>query len=86
MAKVEDKAEAAQGLSAERVHELFREILLIRRPREKVEALPRGRAAGFLHVAIGQEAVAAGVCAALEEDDVIADPSRAQPRSPRARM
>src|SRR5215204_945091 len=78
MAKVEDKAQAAQELSDERLHELFREMLLIRRFEEKVEERFRaGELPGFLHVAIGQEAVAAGVCAALEDDDVIASTHRA---------
>src|ERR687897_3705156 len=78
MAKVEDKAQAAQELSDERLHELFREMLLIRRFEEKVEERFRaGELPGFLHVAIGQEAVAAGVCAALEPDDVIASTHRA---------
>jgi acetoin:2,6-dichlorophenolindophenol oxidoreductase subunit alpha len=78
MAKVEDKAEARQGLSDERLHELFREMLLIRRFEEKVEERFRaGELPGFLHVAIGQEAVASGVCSALEPDDVIASTHRA---------
>ena len=78
MAQVEDKAEAAQTLSDERLHELFREMLLIRRFEEKVEERFRaGELPGFLHVAIGQEAVASGVCAALESDDVIASTHRA---------
>jgi TPP-dependent pyruvate/acetoin dehydrogenase alpha subunit len=82
MAKVEDKAEGAGtetgALSDERLHELFREMLLIRRFEEKVEERFRaGELPGFLHVAIGQEAVAAGVMAALEPDDVIASTHRA---------
>ena len=78
MAQVEDKPEATQALSDERLHELFREMLLIRRFEEKVEERFRaGELPGFLHVAIGQEAVAAGVCAALEADDVIASTHRA---------
>jgi pyruvate dehydrogenase E1 component alpha subunit len=53
-------------------------MLLIRRFEEKVEERFRaGELPGFLHVAIGQEAVASGVCAALEEDDVIASTHRA---------
>ena len=41
-------------------------------------ALPRRRPlAGFLHVALGQEAIAVGVCRALEESDVIASTHRA---------
>jgi pyruvate dehydrogenase E1 component alpha subunit len=53
-------------------------MLLIRRFEEKVEERFRaGELPGFLHVAIGQEAVASGVCAALEPDDVIASTHRA---------
>ena len=82
MAKVEDKAEGASAesgaLSDERLHELFRQMLLIRRFEEKVEERFRaGELPGFLHVAIGQEAVASGVMAALEPDDVIASTHRA---------
>ena len=50
----------------------------MRRFEEKVEERFRaGDLAGFLHVAIGQEAVAVGVCGALEEGDVIASTHRA---------
>src|SRR5437588_5806209 len=53
-------------------------MLLIRRFEEKVEERFRaGDLSGFLHVAIGQEAVAVGVCAALEEGDVLASTHRA---------
>ncbi len=53
-------------------------MLLIRRFEEKVEERFRaGELPGFLHVAIGQEAVAVGVCRALEENDVIASTHRA---------
>src|SRR5206468_5165940 len=53
-------------------------MLLIRRFEEKVEERFRaGELPGFLHVAIGQEAVAVGVCAALEGGDVIASTHRA---------
>jgi acetoin:2,6-dichlorophenolindophenol oxidoreductase subunit alpha len=78
MAQVEDKTGTTETLSEERLHELFREMLLIRRFEEKVEERFRaGELPGFLHVAIGQEAVASGVCAALEADDVIASTHRA---------
>src|SRR5438105_126628 len=53
-------------------------MLLIRRFEEKVEERFRaGDLSGFLHVAIGQEAVAVGVCRALEEGDTIASTHRA---------
>jgi pyruvate dehydrogenase E1 component alpha subunit len=53
-------------------------MLLIRRFEEKVEERFRaGDLPGFLHVAIGQEAVAVGVCQALEDGDVFASTHRA---------
>src|SRR4051812_17207721 len=53
-------------------------MLLIRRFEEKVEERFRaGELPGFLHVAIGQEAVAVGVCSAMEEGDVFASTHRA---------
>ena len=68
----------AGTLPEERLRELFREMLLIRRFEEKVEERFRaGDLPGFLHVAIGQEAVASGVCEALGPDDVIASTHRA---------
>jgi TPP-dependent pyruvate/acetoin dehydrogenase alpha subunit len=74
MAKVEKKG----ALSPELLRDFFREMLLIRRFEEKVEERFRaGELPGFLHVAIGQEAVAVGVCRALEEGDVIASTHRA---------
>jgi len=67
-----------QALSPERLKDFLREMLLIRRFEEKVEERFRaGELPGFLHVAIGQEAVAVGVCRALEEGDVIASTHRA---------
>src|SRR5881394_2246682 len=74
MAKVEQKG----TLSNADLREFFREMLLIRRFEEKVEERFRaGELPGFLHVAIGQEAVAVGVCRALEEGDIIASTHRA---------
>src|SRR5262245_64703832 len=74
VAKVEKKG----AVSEELLREFFREMLLIRRFEEKVEERFRaGELPGFLHVAIGQEACAVGVCRALEEGDVIASTHRA---------
>jgi acetoin:2,6-dichlorophenolindophenol oxidoreductase subunit alpha len=74
MAKVEKRG----ALSEETLRDFFREMLLIRRFEEKVEERFRaGELPGFLHVAIGQEAAAVGVCRALEEGDVIASTHRA---------
>jgi acetoin:2,6-dichlorophenolindophenol oxidoreductase subunit alpha len=70
--------EKGQVSSSERLREFLREMLLIRRFEEAVEERFRaGELPGFLHVAIGQEAVAVGVCRALEENDVIASTHRA---------
>jgi TPP-dependent pyruvate/acetoin dehydrogenase alpha subunit len=67
-----------QSVSTETLKEFLREMLLIRRFEEKVEERFRaGELPGFLHVAIGQEAVAVGVCRALEDGDVIASTHRA---------
>src|SRR5439155_17440000 len=64
VAKVEKKG----AVSEELLREFFREMLLIRRFEEKVEERFRaGDLPGFLHVAVGQEACAVGVCRALEE-------------------
>jgi acetoin:2,6-dichlorophenolindophenol oxidoreductase subunit alpha len=75
VARVEEKR---GSLSPERLRELYREMLLIRHFEEKVEERFRaGELPGFLHVAIGQEAVAVGVVSALEEGDVFASTHRA---------
>jgi acetoin:2,6-dichlorophenolindophenol oxidoreductase subunit alpha len=53
-------------------------MLMIRRFEETVEHRFRaGDLAGFLHADIGQEAVAVGVCRALEDGDTIASTHRA---------
>jgi acetoin:2,6-dichlorophenolindophenol oxidoreductase subunit alpha len=79
MATVEERAgSGGRRVSEEELRGFFREMLLIRRFEEKVEERFRaGELPGFLHVAIGQEAVATGVCAALEKEDVIASTHRA---------
>ena len=70
------------SVSEQALREFFREMLLIRRFEEEVEARFRaGELAGFLHVALGQEAVAVGVCRALEAGDVIASTHRAHAHS-----
>jgi pyruvate dehydrogenase E1 component alpha subunit len=72
------KVEKRGAVSEELLREFFREMLLIRRFEEKVEERFRaGELPGFLHVAIGQEACAVGVCRALDEGDVIASTHRA---------
>jgi pyruvate dehydrogenase E1 component alpha subunit len=79
MATVEERAGSGGGpVSEEALRGFYREMLLIRRFEEKVEERFRaGELPGFLHVAIGEEAIATGVCAALLPDDVIASTHRA---------
>src|SRR3990170_7374340 len=79
MATVEARAESGgRRVSREVLRAFFREMLLIRRFEEKVEERFRaGDLPGFLHVAIGQEAVAIGVCSALAREDVFASTHRA---------
>jgi pyruvate dehydrogenase E1 component alpha subunit len=75
VARVEEREQVG---GSERLKDFLREMLLIRRFEEQVEERFRaGELPGFLHVAIGQEAVAVGVCKALEDGDVIASTHRA---------
>lgn len=56
---------------------LYRAMLLIRRFEERCNALfLRGRIPSTLHLYIGQEAVAVGVCAALRPDDYLTSTHR----------
>ena len=52
--------------------ELYRTMLLVRRVEEEcARAYAQGKIGGFLHLYIGQEAVAVGACAALEPGDTV---------------
>ena len=74
MAKVEKK----KRLGDAQLQDFLREMLMIRRFEEKVEERFRaGELPGFLHVAIGQEATAVGVCSAMEDGDIFASTHRA---------
>jgi TPP-dependent pyruvate/acetoin dehydrogenase alpha subunit len=67
-----------KGLPRKQLIDFLGEMLLIRRFEEKVtERFRAGELAGFVHACIGQEAVAVGVCRALEDGDVIASTHRA---------
>jgi len=70
--------EAAPGeLSAELAGRLYRTIRLIRRFEERaIELVNSGEIVGGIHPYIGQEAIAAGVCAALRDSDVITSTHR----------
>ncbi len=58
--------------NTERLLELYRQMLLIRRFEEQVGKMARQKAlAGFPHTYVGEEAVAAGVCAHLNARDMV---------------
>lgn len=62
----------ADGTAADMVLRLYRTMALIRCFEETAGRLmASGELSGFLHLSIGQEGVAAGVCDVLDEDDYI---------------
>src|SRR5713226_8058143 len=66
----ERKGPSALGLDAELARRLLYTMLLIRRFEEKAaEAYTLGKVGGFLHLYIGQEAVAVGAMSTLRPDD-----------------
>jgi len=72
------KVERKPAVDESTLRQFLREMLLIRHFEEKVEERFRaGDLPGFLHVAIGQEAVAVGVCQAMEDGDVFTSTHRA---------
>jgi pyruvate dehydrogenase E1 component alpha subunit len=67
-----EKSSGDLSLSRERACEMLREMLLIRRFEEKsAELYTLGKIHGFLHLYIGEEAVAVGAMQALTDDDEI---------------
>jgi len=61
-----------EALPAERLRAMLRTMLLIRAFEEKAEELyGAGLVHGTMHLSIGQEAVAVGICEALRPDDYI---------------
>jgi pyruvate dehydrogenase E1 component alpha subunit len=71
MTQVIDKPSADQ-LDKPQLIDFLRQMMLIRRFEEKAaEMYARQKIAGFLHLYIGEEAIAAGAIGALNEDDPI---------------
>jgi pyruvate dehydrogenase E1 component alpha subunit len=69
---VEHRPPHAPALDREHAHELLRQMLLIRHFEEKsAELYSAGKIRGFLHLYIGEEAVAVGAMQALSPDDAI---------------
>ena len=72
-----DTTIAPTALSPEQQHSVYRTMRLIRRFEERIVTLVNNNEiAGVTHEYIGQEAVAAGVCAALRADDIITSTHR----------
>ena len=71
--RVSDEDAAGINVTAEEALDWFRKMSLIRRFEERAEeAYGQGKIGGFLHLYIGEEAIAVGAMAALQpEDDVI---------------
>ena len=64
-------------VSVEKTLDLYTRMLRIRRFEEQVGALfAQGQLPGFVHLYVGEEAVGAGVCAALRDDDYIVSTHR----------
>jgi len=69
----EDETARAIAADPEHVRGLLRQMLRVRRLEEQcVEQYSAAKIRGFLHVYIGEEAVAAGVMSVLEPDDAVA--------------
>ncbi len=65
------------SLQTDELGRFLQQMLMIRHFEQQVEERYRdGEIPGFVHVAIGQEAVAVGACAALEPGDVITSTHR----------
>ena len=60
------------NIPTDKILDIYNRILRIRRFEEQVGKLfAQGQLPGFVHLYIGEEAVGAGVCAALRDDDYI---------------
>ncbi|MBT3352583.1 MAG: hypothetical protein HN400_15005, partial [Nitrospinaceae bacterium] len=65
-------AKKPKPLSKKRLHEMYRDMLRIRRFEEKADELfMAGLVKGAVHVSIGQEACSVGACSVLNKDDAI---------------
>jgi len=73
MTHAADANAAASDLGAADIERIYRSLRLIRRVEEEIVHLyPSDRIKSPVHLSIGQEAVAVGICDALRPDDVIA--------------
>ena len=69
--------EEASLISREEALDVYQQLRTIRSFEEKLDSLMKaGRLAGFLHLYVGQEAIAVGVCAHLNERDIVSSTHR----------
>ena len=72
MAITPETAERNAGLSNDQLIDMYRQMVLIRIFEEKCQEMyTRAKIGGFLHLYVGQESVAVGMCAALRPEDHI---------------
>ena len=70
-------ASSKEKLAADTALDLYRRMVLIRKFEEQVSKLyAKNKLPGFVHLYIGQEAVATGVCSNLRDDDYITSTHR----------
>jgi pyruvate dehydrogenase E1 component alpha subunit len=66
-----------KDIRKDKLIEIYTAMVRIRRVEERLmEIFATGVIPGFIHVSIGQEAVAAGVCATLKKEDFVANTHR----------
>ena len=72
-----DSSPVIGDLSKKSAIGLYERMLLIRRFEERVsELFAKGKLPGFVHLYVGEEAVAVGVCSVLRQDDFITSTHR----------
>src|ERR1700758_5364290 len=75
MAKQKQQAAAAtidEAACGPEWKDILRQMIMIRRFEEATEReFRKGKIGGYLHVYIGQEAVASGIISALRKDDIV---------------
>ncbi|HKR66331.1 MAG TPA: thiamine pyrophosphate-dependent enzyme, partial [Thermoanaerobaculia bacterium] len=72
MAKAKKESAVLDPACAPEWTDILRQMLLIRRFEEATEReFRKGKIGGYLHVYIGQEAVASGIIGALQKDDIV---------------
>lgn len=78
MSEFDARSEPGAGdLSKETLASLYERMLLIRRFEERVADLfAKGKLPGFVHLYIGEEAVAVGICSVLKDSDLITSTHR----------